>query len=441
VGIAGGATPAASLNGACNCNTASNFEWSSSSRSCVCKAGFYKNGTGCTACGVKKTGECACNSSNSQQFFNGSCICKNTFYKAKNGSCVTCEGLDGVIGDASSTNLGCNCDSSLNYVWSNITFGCVCKAGFIFDLSGICRSCLSIPGALNTTNSTTACNCKPNYKWNIVEEACLCAPNFYFTASLACAACSTLIGTVTPAISDTTTPQGQCKCATGYEWSVKTLSCICKSGTYLSNKTCLNCSSIIGYLAPATSDGFQCECDPIRFFVWNPFQLKCVCLSGYYLKAGLCYSCADMPGYNPTIAATLNNCTCDTAGLFAWNASLFKCVCQPGNYLEEIVCKSCKSIPGAAANGSSSDGKCFCNNTRFFTWNVIANKCICNSSSFITATGNCNTCANISATSLDGISCTCPIDKEWADFKCVCKLGSFLNSALLIPICEDCSTM
>lgn len=83
-------------------------------------------------------------------------------------------------------------------VWSNTTYQCVCKLGFILDSSGICLSCASIPGALNTTNSSSACNCKPNFKWSAAEEACLCAPNYYLTTSMSCAVCSPLPGVASP---------------------------------------------------------------------------------------------------------------------------------------------------------------------------------------------------------------------------------------------------
>jgi hypothetical protein len=182
----------------------------------------------------------------------------------------------------------------------------------------------------------------------------------------------------------------------------------------------------------------QCECDPSSFFIWNAAQLKCVCLSGYYLKDKLCYPCADLPGNNPAISV-LNNCSCNAAGLFGWSIPLSKCLCSVGNYLDVDVCKSCKTLPGAATNASSSDNKCFCNTAKFYQWSTIANKCVCNSTSYLTAAGVCNTCANVSATGLDGLSCACPDGKEWANFACFCAIDTYLDISLASPACAPCS--
>lgn len=196
--MVGAAKPASSANGECACNDTNNFEWNPSSKSCSCKIKFYKTVNTCTACPTSKTTDgCSCRVDKYQQFFNGSCICAPGYFK-KGSVCLACSDLSGIAADASSTNLGCNCDISLNYVWSNTTYQCVCKLGFILDSSGICLSCASIPGALNTTNSSSACNCKPNFKWSAVEEACLCAPNYYLTASMSCAVCSALPGVASP---------------------------------------------------------------------------------------------------------------------------------------------------------------------------------------------------------------------------------------------------
>lgn len=62
VGMLGTETGASSTNGQCNCDTGNNFEWSSSSRSCSCQAGYYKNTTSksCISCGSKTSIECSC---------------------------------------------------------------------------------------------------------------------------------------------------------------------------------------------------------------------------------------------------------------------------------------------------------------------------------------------------------------------------------------------
>lgn len=181
-GMVGGAASGNASNGECLCNTTRFFEWSTSSRSCVCKAGYYKSGTTCVSCGGIRTGECLCTAAKREQSFNGSCICANGYYR-KAGNCSPCSELSGIAGDASSTNLGCNCDVSLNYAWNSSTLSCSCKSGFIVDLTGLCQSCASIPGATNSSSSSTVCNCKTNFRWDSATQTCICIANYYLTAA------------------------------------------------------------------------------------------------------------------------------------------------------------------------------------------------------------------------------------------------------------------
>ena len=294
---------------------------STDASACVCKPGYYLNGSTCTACA------------------------KGTYKSiSSNTACLTADSgyyvsTTGATAQSTCTSWRANTNTN-GVTGSTSTSACVCRAGYYLNGS-TCTACST--GKYKSANSNAT--------------SCTAAGSGYYvstTGATAQSACTSWRAN--------TNTNG----ATG---STGTSACVCKAGYYLNGSTCTACST--GKYKSANSNATSCTAASSGYYVsttgatsqsactsWrantntngatgSTSTSACVCKAGYYLNGSACTACAagkyKSANSNATSCSNVN-ANCYTTGTGSTTACPSSC---PSN----------SSSPA----GSDSQDDCSCN--------------------------------------------------------------------------------
>lgn len=220
-------------------------------------------------------------------------------------------------------------------------------------------------------------------------------------------------------------------------------SCICFSGYYQNNNTCLPC--IKGCLA--CSNGNNCNtCDSVGNWVKNSTDNTCICVDRFFESTAgngskLCKSC-DVTCLTCTNALASSCLSCDSALQRVLQNTT--CGCMDGFY-ENNTCLSClNSCSKCLYNKSTSAYTCLsCNASLFMVLDGSNSSCICQIG-YYDQNGTCVKCMDGCEDCPNGLICNnCNGALKWvkdANSKCVCDTLYFpltVNSTKACQLCDS----
>lgn len=353
---------------------------------CVCKTGFYFDGTSCV-------GGTPCPSGSDRQA-DGTCKCQSGLNNY-GGYCSRCP--NGAIW--SDQTKACIYVCGQNSVYDTSLGSCVCIAGFGLN-NGQCAVC---PNNYFIANGYCV-TCPVNSFLNKTSNNCVCEQGFY------------------------TNQFGICtkKCGTNEVFDTSSNQCICLQGLGRINGACTVCPGGTA-LSP---DGSCSNCGKNEQLVGG----KCMCKDGFaYNSAKVCSLCSDLPNgflINGICSVCPNNL------IYNGNNG---CACPQGRILQGSICVSqCQADELLDANGNCytcgsnqfiSNGKCVC--TKGYTLNSCG-ICVlsCSSGQFVFQ-GGCATCPLNTVYNAQINGCGCP-DGYYKDTYGIC------SQLVLKPInCPD----
>ncbi|MBR3930762.1 MAG: hypothetical protein IKJ62_04255, partial [Alphaproteobacteria bacterium] len=294
---------------------------STDASACVCKPGYYLNGSTCTAC-AKGTYKSISS--------NTTCLAADSGYYVS---------TTGATAQSACTSWRSNTNTN-GATNSTSTSACVCRAGYYLKGS-TCTACDK--GTYKTANSNAT--------------SCTSADSGYYvstTGATAQSACTSWRSNTNTNGATGSTSTAACVCKAGYYLKGSTCTA-CDKGTYKSaNSNATSCTSAdSGYYVSTTGASSQSACTSWRAntntngATGSTSTSACVCKAGYYLNGSTCTACAagkyKSANSNATSCSNVN-ANCYTTGTGSTSA------CP----------NSCPSNSSSAA-GSDSRDDCSCN--------------------------------------------------------------------------------
>lgn len=375
-----------------NCNlVAQSPEGSTSSTSCICKAGYYGSSqNNCEVCAMNSYSDapgsltcllCPSNSGaiglNDQK---EDCKCNKGYSGPDGGNCTACSDTEYKDTIGSGACLACK-DNSIS-ACKHSADCCACKAGYYGGVGQQCTICPAdtysnvngasacTPCPANTSSpagssSVYQCECIPGHVGFLGDACEACVAGTYKQNSYSCAQCpantySTEVAAVSvatckacPRNSTSVAGSGSiagCYCVAGYRQTAAHDACIaCDPGYYDDATKRYECSLCAGgrYSASVAASGIE-ACQECAAGTWSP------------PGSPSCEICPALSHSNSE-SSSITDCKCNAGATGADGETCTSCAA--GKYKEASGSAACEECPASShsLSGSDDDTDCKCN--------------------------------------------------------------------------------